>query len=147
MKWLLYVVLICITSLIHAQEVEKPAGNKADTALTKKSSPKKSYITGVASYYSKSLEGSPTSSGERFTHSKYTCASNHVKLGTWIRVTNTANGKSVIVKVNDRMHPRMAKKGRVVDLTITAFSAIGNTNSGLLKVKVEVLGKNKPKNA
>ena len=113
---------------------------------TSATAPKKlSTLSGLASYYSQNLEGSPTSSGERFTHSKYTCASNHVKLGTWLKVTNTNNGKWVYVKVNDRMHPRMAKKGRIVDLTISAFSKIGNLTSGILKVKVENYGKNKPK--
>jgi rare lipoprotein A (peptidoglycan hydrolase) len=147
MKWIFFIVLSCLGSFVFAQETAKPNEDKTTVTNTgtSDSKQKKSYLSGIASYYSKSLEGSPTSSGERFTHSKYTCASNHVKLGTWLKVTNTVNGKSVVVKVNDRMHPKMAKKGRVVDLTITAFSAIGNTNSGLLKVKVEVLGKTKPK--
>lgn len=137
----LYLLTMFLATPMFAQEK-----TKEPSEITKKTTSSSS-ITGIASYYSKNLEGSPTSSGERFTHSKFTCASNHVKLGVWLKVTNLANGKSVFVKVNDRMHPRMAKKGRVVDLTISAFSAIGNINSGLLKVKVETYGKNKPKSA
>ncbi|MNY57054.1 RlpA-like protein precursor [compost metagenome] len=56
--------------------------------------------------------------------------------GSMVRVTNVANGKSVVVKVNDRGNfPR----GRVIDLSKAAFSSIGNTRSGLIKVKLEVM--------
>ena len=146
------VTIFILSTTSHAQETIAIAPKmpvvavpiKATVATTPK---KQSTLTGLASYYSQNLEGSPTSSGERFTHSKYTCASNHVKLGTWLKVTNTNNGKFVYVKVNDRMHPRMAKRGRIVDLTISAFSKIGNLTSGILKVKVENFGKTKPKAA
>jgi rare lipoprotein A len=139
------IILILLSACFIFNGVKAQDTTKAKPKTTVKKKAAVSVITGIASFYSQNLEGSPTSSGERFTHSKYTCASNHIKLGSWIRVTNIANGKSVIVKVNDRMHPRMAKRGRVVDLTISAFKAIGNLNSGLLKVKVENFGKNKPK--
>jgi rare lipoprotein A len=105
--------------------------------------PLKTY-NGIASFYSKNLENTLTSTGERFKHAGLTAASNHIALGNYVRVTHIKNGKSVIVRINDRMHPRMAARGRVVDLTITAFSSIGPLDAGLLKVKVEVLGKKKP---
>jgi rare lipoprotein A len=62
-------------------------------------------------------------------------------LGTWIKVTNLRNGKSIIVKTNDRLHPRMK---RVVDLSRSAAQKIGYIGYGLTRVKVEVLGKKKP---
>jgi rare lipoprotein A len=65
-------------------------------------------------------------------------------LGTWVRITNVKNGKSVVVRVNDRMHPSMARRGRVIDLSKIAFLEIGSVKSGLLRVKLEVLGKKKP---
>lgn len=83
-----------------------------------------------------------TANGEIYNHSKLTAACNLVPLGTWIRVTNLANKKSVLLKVNDRLHP---KNKRVVDLSLTAARELSYTNAGLTKVKVEVLGKNKPK--
>jgi rare lipoprotein A len=53
-----------------------------------------------------------------------------------VRVTNLANGKSVVVRVNDRgTFPR----GRIIDLSKSAFSSIGSTRSGLIKVKIEAL--------
>jgi rare lipoprotein A len=96
---------------------------------------------GVASFYSVSFEGTKTATGEVFRQSKLTGASNHFKLNTWIRVTNLSNGRSIIVRVNDRMHPRMAKRGRVVDLTRTGAKILGYISKGLTRVKVEKVPK------
>jgi len=99
-------------------------------------------ITGVASFYSKSLEGTETATGEIFKHTKYTAASNNLPLNTWVKVTNLNNGKTVVVRINDRMHPKMAKKGRVIDLTIAAAKKIGLTSKiGITKVTLEVIDK------
>ncbi|HEX6334392.1 MAG TPA: septal ring lytic transglycosylase RlpA family protein, partial [Flavisolibacter sp.] len=57
-------------------------------------------------------------------------------LGSWIRVTNLRNNKSVVVKTNDRMHPRMK---RIVDLSRSAAEKLGYIKRGLTQVKVEVL--------
>ncbi len=55
-----------------------------------------------------------------------------------MRVTNLSTGKSAVVRINDRMHPKMAKKGRVIDLTISAAKKIGlSVLSGVTKVKIE----------
>lgn len=99
-------------------------------------------ISGVASYYNKSFEGSKTATGETFRNTNYTAASNNFPLNTWVRVTNLRNGKSVIVRINDRMHKKMSKKGRVVDLTSTAARKIGLTSKiGVMKVSVEEVEK------
>ena len=66
-----------------------------------------------------------------------TAASNNFKLNTWVRITNLKNNKSIVVRINDRMHPAMAKKGRVVDLTMTGAKTLDFVNAGLAKVKVE----------
>lgn len=97
--------------------------------------------TGKASYYSNSFQGRKTASGEIFSQSKLTCASNMYPLGTWLKITNKRNGKSVIVKVNDRMHPRMK---RVVDLSKLAAEELGMINSGVAEVQVESLGRKEP---
>jgi rare lipoprotein A len=99
--------------------------------------PQGKVVFGVASFYSKNLQGTKTSTGERFSHDDYTGASNSFKLNTWVRVTNLRNGKSVIVRINDRMGILMAKKGRVVDLTITAAKKLDFIKRGLTRVKVE----------
>ncbi len=96
---------------------------------------------GMASFYSKSLEGTKTSTDEIFSHKKLTCASNRFKLGTWLRVTNLSNSKSIIVRVNDRMHPRMDKKGRIVDLSYLGAKKLNFIKKGVTRVKVEVVPK------
>jgi rare lipoprotein A len=97
---------------------------------------------GVASYYADKFNGRETASGEVYSHSKSTAACNVLPLGTWIRVTNLRNGKSIILKINDRLH---AKNNRVVDLAKSAAQKLGYTGRGLARVKVEALGKKKPK--
>ena len=96
-------------------------------------------VHGVASFYSRSLEGTQTATGEIFHHNEMTGASNNFKLNTWVRVTNLRNDKSVIVRINDRMHKKMAKKGRVVDLTRSAAKKLGFLSRGLTKVVVEAV--------
>lgn len=94
-------------------------------------------VNGIASFYSSNLDGTLTATGEIFRQRKLTAASNNFKLNTWVLVTNLKNKKSVIVRINDRMHPRMKKKGRVVDLTMAAAALLDFMNAGLTKVKVE----------
>ena len=95
-------------------------------------------LKGKASIYANRFVGLKTATGEIFKHSNLTAASNNFKINTWVKVTNLTNSKSVIVRINDRMHPRMAKMGRVVDLTHAAAKLLGNFD-GLLNVRVEAL--------
>lgn len=98
-------------------------------------------LYGTASFYSNSFNGKKTANGEIYSHKKMTAACNVLPLGTWIRVTNLRNGKSVVVKTNDRLHARMK---RVVDLSREAAEKLGYVKSGLTRVRVEVIGKKKP---
>jgi len=89
--------------------------------------------TGVASFYHNKFEGRKTANGEIFDNDKYTAASNHFKLGTYVKVTNQSNGKVVYVKVNDRMgHP-----GRMIDLAEVAAQDLKFIGRGTTKVKIE----------
>ena len=110
-----------------------------DTNGIKGAKPKILY--GTASFYSNSFNGKKTANGEIYSHKKMTAACNVLPLGTWIRVTNLRNGKSVVVKTNDRLHSRMK---RVVDLSREAAEKLGYVKSGLTRVRVEVIGKKKP---
>jgi len=110
-----------------------------DTTKTTGTKPKILY--GTASFYSNSFNGKKTASGELFSQQKMTAACNVLPLGTWIRVTNLRNGRSVLVKINDRLHARMT---RVVDLSRTAAEKLSYIKSGLTRVKVEVIGRKKP---
>lgn len=86
-----------------------------------------------ASYYG---SGSHTANGETFDPSAYTAANKTMPFNTRVRVTNTANGKSVIVRINDR-GPYVS--GRCLDLTTAAFAVIASLGSGVITVKYEVL--------
>src|SRR5258705_12677771 len=110
-----------------------------DTTDAKNTKPKILY--GTASFYSNSFNGKKTANGEIYSHKKMTAACNVLPLGTWIKVTNLRNGKSVVVKTNDRLHARMK---RVVDLSRDAADKLGYVKSGLTRVRVEVIGKKKP---
>ena len=100
--------------------------------------PKPRVYYGIASYYADKFNGRPTANGEIYSHKKLTAACNILPLGTWIRVTNLKNNKSVIVKTNDRLHPRMK---RIVDLSRSAAEKLAYTGRGLTQVKVEVIEK------
>jgi rare lipoprotein A len=95
-------------------------------------------LNGFATIYSNRFVGLRTSTGEIFKHTNLTAASNFFKMNTWVKITNLNNKKTVIVRINDRMHPRMARMGRVVDLTKAAAKRLGNFD-GITRVKVEVL--------
>ncbi len=90
--------------------------------------------TGKASYYADKFEGRKTASGEIYKQSKLTAAHRSLPFGTRLKVTNIKNGKSVIVRVNDR-GPFV--KGRIIDLSKRAASEINLIKMGVAEVKVE----------
>ncbi len=93
-------------------------------------------ISGKASFYAMKYLFRKTASGERFNHFSLTAAHKTLPFGTKVKVTNVKNGKSVTVKINDR-GPFV--KGRVIDLTRSAFKKIGNIESGILDVTIKVI--------
>jgi rare lipoprotein A len=88
---------------------------------------------GEASYYSNSLQGKETATGERFDQRKNTAASPDLPLGSKATITNKENGKSVVVEITDR---GPYKDGRVIDLSKNAAKEIGIT-SGTAPVTVD----------
>jgi rare lipoprotein A len=91
---------------------------------------------GEASYYGHELAGNRTASGERFNPQAMTAAHRSLPLGTKLRVTNLSNGRSVMVRVNDR---GPFARGRILDLSLGAAHKIGMVRAGSAKVKLEVL--------
>lgn len=128
------ILLVCL--LIHF--VQSGAVSQIQAAYTRNIKPAKVQY-GTASYYADKFEGRKTANGEIFTQKGMTAAHNSLPLGTWIRVTNLSNKKSVVVKVNDRLHHR---NPRLVDLSKSAAKKLGYTGKGLSKVRVDVIGKN-----
>ena len=99
---------------------------------------------GVASFYANKFEGRKTYTDEIFSQKKLTAASNTLPMHTWVRVTNLRNHRSVLVRINDKMHPR---NRRLIDLSHAAAARLGYTGRGLTHVRVDVLGKKKPLDA
>jgi rare lipoprotein A len=129
------VFLLCMTLF-------NPDANGQDAAASlKKETGNRKILYGQASFYANKFQGRKTASGEIFSQSKMTCACNMLALGTWVKITNLRNSRTVVVKVNDRLHPKMK---RIVDLTRAAAEKLGYIGAGLTRVKVEVLGKKKP---
>ena len=92
--------------------------------------------TGVASYYGRRFNGRLTANGERFDMMAMTAAHKTLPFGTRLRVTNTSNGQSVIVRINDR-GPFI--RGREIDLSRGAAEQIGMISRGHATVEIEKL--------
>jgi rare lipoprotein A len=90
--------------------------------------------SGKASYYGKQHHDKLTASGERFDQNALTAAHRTLPFGTKVRVINTRNGKSVVVRINDR-GPFV--RGRIIDLSKAAFERIANTRAGVIRVRLE----------
>ena len=130
MKQLLFILLIFSSRLAFAGDTDTLKNGRV------RNHAKIQY--GTASYYSNKFKGRKTASGQIYDPAKLTAAHNGLPLNTWIRVTNQRNKKSVIVKVNDRLHKR---NRRLVDLSYAAAKKLGATGYGLIRVKVEVIGR------
>ena len=92
--------------------------------------------SGPASYYGKRFHGRTTANGERFNMNSMTAAHRTLPFGTKVKVTNRNNGKSVVVRINDR-GPFHGK--RIIDLSQGAASQIGMIRSGVANVSLDVL--------
>lgn len=93
---------------------------------------------GIASWYGGYFHGRRSASGEIYNQNAMTAAHKTLPFGTRVRVTNLNNGRSAIVRINDR-GPFI--RGRVIDLSRAAASSVGMLGSGIAPVKVEVLGR------
>ncbi|MGL3822055.1 septal ring lytic transglycosylase RlpA family protein [Sphingopyxis sp. R3-92] len=92
--------------------------------------------SGMASYYGNELAGNRTASGERFNPGELTAAHRTLPFGSMVRVTNTSNGDSVVVRINDR---GPFSHGRVIDVSHAAAREIGMHRSGTARVKLALL--------
>jgi rare lipoprotein A len=94
---------------------------------------------GKASWYSVGTNtGSRTASGQRLSNDAATAAHKTLPMGTKVRVTNEANGKSEVMTINDR---GPYTKGRIIDVTRGVAERLGFVSRGVAVVRVEVLGK------
>jgi rare lipoprotein A len=122
---------------VIAAEVETEAAAPAKAEIIDEAVEAVSHLgDGVASYYGKELAGNRTASGERFNPAALTAAHRSLPLGSKLRVTNKTNGKSVIVRINDRgpFH-----KGRLIDVSYAAAQKINMVSAGMAKVRLDLI--------
>ena len=95
-------------------------------------------VTGIASWYGQDYQGKPTADGEIFDRSAVTGAHPTLPMPVNVRVTNLENGRSIVVRVNDR-GPYV--NGRIVDLSEHAADLLGFRDQGVARVRVTYLGR------
>ena len=93
-------------------------------------------MEGLAAYYSNRLNGRKTASGQVFDQNAYPGAHPTLPFGTKVKVTNTKNDRSVVVRINDR---GPTQPGRVIDLSRAAAGKLGMLRAGLVPVKLEIV--------
>lgn len=93
-------------------------------------------VTGYASYYADDFDGKKTANGETFNMYELTAAHKTYPFNTMIRVTNLSNGKTVIVRINDR---GPVPEDRIIDLSLGAAMQLDMLNSGVQKVQLDVI--------
>ena len=137
-------VLLLVASL-GAGAAQKPnsseAGNtqsKQNTGYQKVDGKRhgKAYQVGTASWYGEECDGNTTASGEPFDMYDFTAAHPTLPLGTYVRVTNLHNGRSVIVRVNDR---GPVIDGRIIDVSYNAARALGFKSQGVQRVRLDLV--------
>ena len=155
--------LLASISAAHAQQASAPAATPAMPAITPAPDPapmvtpapgaaRKVMISaapaasgdaseGKVAHYGAKFNGRKTASGEVFNVNAMTMAHKTLPFGTRVKVTNLANKKSVVVRVNDR---GPSSPDRIGDLTTGAARKIGMTKAGVVDVRLEVVGQAKP---
>ena len=111
-----------------APAIAKPAAKK-----TKQPAP---YQVGTASWYGAYFQGKETASGERYNMYDLTAAHMQLPLGTFVKVTNLRNGRSVVLRINDR---GPVVDGRIIDVSYTAARALDFKARGLQRVRLDVM--------
>jgi rare lipoprotein A len=91
---------------------------------------------GVASYYGNEFHGRKTANGERYDRGELSAAHRTLPFGTMVRVRNTANDRSVVLRINDR---GPWKETRVMDVSLAAAEALDMTRAGTAEVEITVL--------
>ncbi len=131
------------TALLSAPSATAPSASAANNSTPELSEPQEAAgnreagrLQGIASWYGSTFDGRITASGERFNMYAMTACHKTLPFGTRVRVTDTENHRSVIVRITDRGD---LEPGRVIDLSYGAARKLHMTKAGLAPVKIEVL--------
>jgi rare lipoprotein A len=114
-----------------------PAPKREPTPVSTGKTERPGVQRGLATFYGSEQHGGPTASGERFDKHLMTAAHRTLPLGTRVRVTNTRNGRSVEVRINDR--GPYGGRGRIIDLSEAAAQKLDMIDAGVVPVIVEVM--------
>jgi len=114
-----------------------PVLKRVDTGIAKASKRGlKDVRLGLASWYGTVFAGRRTANGEIFDCNQLTGASNTLPMGTRVKVTNLHNGRSVVVRINDR---GLLPLGRIIDLSSAAAEEIGLLEAGVGRVQLDIV--------
>ncbi len=112
-------------------------GGAQKPTTTRTESGKPGVQTGLATWYGGGHHGGPTASGERFNKNAMTAAHRTLPMQTRVRVTNQNNGRSVILRINDR--GPYGNKRRIIDVSEGAARKLDMIEAGVVPVRVEVI--------
>ena len=118
----------------NTQTPDSKQGTPGQTQETIKSPRTKKYQVGRASWYGRIFQSKRTASGEPYDMNDLTAAHRTLPLGSWVKVTNLKNDRSVMVRINDR-GPVM--KSRIIDLSYGAAKMLGM--SGISSVRLDIV--------
>src|SRR5882724_4165942 len=129
--------VLLVVSLGAAQRpASSESGKNQNRVLPGKAMPTKPYQIGTASWYGSYFQGKATASGEPYNMYDMTAAHMNLPLGTFVKVTNLRNGRSAVLRVNDR-GPYV--DGRVIDVSYNAAKALDFKARGLQRVRIDVV--------
>ena len=120
----------------NTQTPDSEQGIPGQTQETLKPIPTKKFQEGKASWYGRVFQHHRTASGEPYEMNDLTAAHRTLPLGSWVKVTNLKNDRSVMVRINDR---GPVKKNRIIDLSYGAAKVLGLGSSGISSVRLDIV--------
>ena len=135
---LLLVACVVTAGCCTASPVSRSSHNAVDAAASDEGGTPHQVLRGDASFYAKFFQGRRTANGERYDGRKLTAASRTLPFGTRLRVTRLDNGKSVVVRINDR--GPFGRRRRILDLSRAAAAELDMLHVGHAQVEAVVLG-------
>lgn len=127
------------SSTVHSTENRKWRGSTKSERTSQTASRSKysgRTLHGKASFYGGKWHGRKTANGEIYNQNSMTAAHKTLPFNTRVRVTNLKNGRSVVLRINNR---GPFKPGRIIDVSVAAANQLGMVKSGVVPAKVEVL--------
>lgn len=120
----------------NTQTPDSEQGIPGQTQETLKPVPTKKFQVGKASWYGRVFQHHRTASGEPYDMNDFTAAHRTLPLGSWVKVTNLKNDRSVMVRINDR---GPVLKSRIIDLSYGAAKILGIGSTGISSVRLDIV--------